>query len=48
MFIHCASPKGVIKVVMTSSSDDPESFQPHHTNKKDRKALAVRLKDSFD
>lgn len=40
--------KGVIKVVMTSSSDDPESFQPHHTNKKDRKLLAVRLKDSFD
>ncbi len=40
--------KGVIKVVMTSSSDDPESFQPHNTNKKDRKLLAVRLKDSFD
>jgi type I restriction enzyme, R subunit len=40
--------KGAIKVVMTSSSDDPESFQPHHTNKKDRKALAIRLKDSHD
>lgn len=40
--------KGVIKVVMTSSSDDPENFQPHNTNKKDRKLLAVRLKDSFD
>jgi len=40
--------KGVIKVVMTSSSDDPGSFQPHNTNKKDRKLLAVRLKDSFD
>ena len=40
--------KGAIKVVMTSSSDDPVSFQPHHTNKKDRKALAVRLKDSHD
>ncbi len=40
--------KGVIKVVMTSSSDDPISFQPHHSNKKDRKLLAVRLKDSFD
>jgi type I restriction enzyme R subunit len=40
--------KGAIKVVMTSSSDDPASFQPHHTNKKDRKALAVRLKDSHD
>jgi len=40
--------KGVIKVVMTSSSDDPASFQPHHTNKKDRKALAIRLKDAND
>ncbi len=40
--------KGAIKVVMTSSSDDPASFQPHHTNKKDRKALAIRLKDAHD
>jgi len=40
--------KGVIKVVMTGSSDDPQSFQPHNTSKKDRKLLAVRLKDSFD
>jgi len=40
--------KGAIKVVMTSSSDDPASFQPHHTNKKDRKALAIRLKDAND
>ncbi|GFO75920.1 type I restriction enzyme, R subunit [Bathymodiolus platifrons methanotrophic gill symbiont] len=40
--------KGAIKVVMTSSSDDPESFQPHHTNKKDRQFLAARLKDSHD
>lgn len=40
--------KGVIKVVMTSTSDDPASFQPHNTNKKDRKALALRLKDSHD
>ena len=40
--------KGMIKVVMSSSSDDPESFQPHHTNKKDRKFLAARLKDSHD
>jgi len=40
--------KGAIKVVMTSSSDDPPSFQPHHTNKKDRQFLAVRLKDSHD
>ncbi len=40
--------KGAIKVVMTSSSDDPASFQPHHTNKRDRKLLAVRLKDAND
>jgi len=40
--------KGAIKVVMTSASDDPASFQPHHTNKKDRKALAIRLKDAHD
>src|SRR5690554_3112668 len=29
--------KGGIKIVMTSSSDDPESFQPHHTTKQQRK-----------
>ncbi len=40
--------KGAIKVVMTGSSDDPASFQPHRTNKKDRKALAIRLKDAHD
>ncbi len=40
--------KGAIKVVMTSSSDDPAGFQPHHTNKKDRQFLAARLKDSHD
>lgn len=40
--------KGKIKVVMTSSSDDPESFQPHNTSKKDRKRLSTRLKDSND
>ena len=40
--------KGAIKVVMTSASDDPSSFQPHHTNKKDRQLLAIRLKDSHD
>ncbi|MCS6983467.1 MAG: type I restriction endonuclease subunit R [Candidatus Absconditabacterales bacterium] len=40
--------KGAIKVVMTSSSDDPESFQPHHTNKEDRKKLALRFKDPND
>ena len=40
--------KGKIKVVMTSSSDDPESFQPHHSSKKQRKMLAARLKDPHD
>lgn len=39
---------GSIKVVMTSSSDDPESFQPHHTSKQDRKTLASRIKDPHD
>ena len=40
--------KGSLKVVMTSSSDDPESFQPHHTSKEGRKELARRLKDPND
>ncbi len=40
--------QGMIKIVMTSSSDDPESFQSHHTTKEDRKKLALRLKDIND
>ncbi|VVH50991.1 Type I restriction-modification system, restriction subunit R (EC [uncultured Gammaproteobacteria bacterium] len=40
--------KGMIKVIMTSSSDDPELFQPHHTSKQQRKDLATRMKDSND
>lgn len=40
--------KGNIKIVMTSSSDDPESFQPHHTSKDDRKKLAIRFKNEND
>ena len=40
--------KGELKVVMTSSSDDPTSFQQHHTNKEDRQKLALRLKDIND
>lgn len=40
--------KGVIKVVMTSSSDDPALFQPHHTTKQQRKNLATRIKDPND
>ncbi len=40
--------KGMIKVVMTSSSDDPEIFQPHHTTKQQRRDLASRMKASND
>lgn len=40
--------KGTIKIVMTSSSDDPELFQPHHTTKQQRKDLATRMKDTND
>ncbi len=40
--------KGFLKIVMTSSTDDPEDFQPHHTTKDERKALALRLKDPND
>jgi type I restriction enzyme, R subunit len=40
--------QGVIKVVMTSSSSDPEDWQMHHTTKQDRKDLGERLKDSND
>lgn len=40
--------KGTIKVVMTSSTDDPELFQPHHTTKNQRKDLATRMKDPND
>jgi type I restriction enzyme R subunit len=40
--------KGHIKVVMTTTSDDPEGFSAHATTKKERKALALRLKDIHD
>lgn len=40
--------KGIIKVIMTSTSDDPESFQPHHTTKQQRKGLSIRMKDPND
>lgn len=40
--------KGAIKVVMTASSSDPKEFQPHHTNKEQRRRLADRLKDDND
>src|SRR5690606_14518026 len=40
--------KGVLKVVMTSSSSDPLNWQPHSTSKLERKALADRVKDVKD
>lgn len=38
--------KGKIKVVMTAASSDPKEFQPHHTNKQNRRKLAERFKDA--
>lgn len=40
--------KGVIKVVMTSSSSDGIEMQKHHTTKTERKMLAQRMKDEND
>ena len=40
--------KGAIKVVMTSSSSDPENWQIHNTNKEDRYEIAERFKDPDD
>lgn len=40
--------KGTIKVVMTGSSSDPLSFQPHVRSKQRRKDLGERLKDPKD
>ncbi len=40
--------KGTIKVVMTSSSSDPETWQIHHTNKQSRKEISERFKDPED
>ncbi|MFH0734688.1 MAG: type I restriction endonuclease subunit R [bacterium] len=40
--------KGMIKVVMTTSSSDPESWQPHQTTKQDRRDLGTRFKDNSD
>lgn len=40
--------EGNIKVVMTSSSTDPLDWQPHSTNKLQRKILAQRFKDPED
>jgi type I restriction enzyme, R subunit len=40
--------KGVIKVIMTGSSADVDSFQPHVRNKERRKAIGDRLKNPKD
>ncbi|NLB55082.1 MAG: DUF3387 domain-containing protein, partial [Lentisphaerae bacterium] len=40
--------KGDIKVIMTSGSSDPESWQLHSTTKQDRKVLGERFKDPSD
>lgn len=40
--------KGVIKVVMTSTSADGPEMQRHNTTKKERKDLADRMKDPAD
>lgn len=40
--------KGVIKVVMTASSSDGPEMEKHHTTKKERQALANRMKDPAD
>ncbi len=39
---------GTIKVIMTGSSSDPASYQPHIRNKERRKAIGERLKDPAD
>lgn len=40
--------KGALKVVMTSSSSDPENWQIHSTTKQDRKAISDRFKNESD
>ena len=48
---HWHSPdlkKGVIKVVMTSSSSDGPEISKHHTTKEDRRVLADRMKNPDD
>lgn len=40
--------KGAIKVVMTSSSSDPENWQIHNTSKQNRKDIGERFKDTSD
>jgi type I restriction enzyme R subunit len=39
---------GAIKIVMTASASDKQEFQPHHTNKPQKKDLEKRFKDASD
>jgi type I restriction enzyme R subunit len=39
---------GAVKVVMTASASDKAYFQPHHTNKAQKKDLEKRVKDPED
>ncbi len=45
---HADKDKGSIKVVMTSSSSDPQSWQGHNTKRQDRRWFANRFKDPSD
>lgn len=38
--------KWLMKIIMTSSTDDPAEFQPHHTTSQQRKDLAVEFKNA--
>ena len=40
--------KGTIKIIMTSNSSDPESWQLHNTTKQERRDLGERFKDPGD
>ena len=40
--------QGAVKVVMTASASDKAYFQPHHTNKAQKKDLEKRVKDPDD
>jgi len=42
------SHKGQIKIIMTSSSDDPPSWQVHRTTKGQRKEISERFKNTDD
>ena len=45
---HKDKRQGVVKVIMTSASSDPEDWQLHNTNKQDRKEISERFKDPSD